>query len=105
MERAITMITAYCAAVEDDDVDEDPTEALFDILYDLEQPFFDAVTEREQNSAGEAYGKTVIALVSIVRHLLDHLALCLGDDEEDEEPLTRFTLLSGMAQELYGSMV
>lgn len=100
MERAIAIITAYCQAVdidEDDDpdeMDEESGEALFDILYDLEEPLLEAVTDEEVEAARIAFSTTIIALASIINHLLDH---CDTD-------LEKFDLIKGIAQEHYRSL-
>lgn len=99
--RAISLITAYCTSVavaneEDDDdlIDPDSGEAFFDILYDLEQPLIDATNEEEVEAARAAFQATMIALVGIVDHFIDH---CDSD-------LNKFDLIAGMAQHHYRSL-
>lgn len=98
MGRAIELITAYCAAIshegeDEDDIDPEAGEAFFDMLYDLEQPLVCASSLQEEDQARENFSMTIIGLVSIVNHLLDHCDSELG----------KFDLISGIAQSHYRS--
>ena len=93
------MITSFCTSIEgdEDDLDEEAAEVFFEILGDIEQPFFDAITEEDCEEASEAFAKVLMAFSAIINSLLGKVS--------DVARLSRFDILAGIASELYRSLV
>lgn len=95
-ERAVGIVTAYCAATEGLNVDPFSGDALFDIIDELIRGVQQASTVADRMAARLAVTRTFMAMASISAALLANCA--------DLHEIDKFEMLSGLARELYGSL-
>lgn len=94
VERAMSIITAFCTIITTDDPEHEPTSvALYEIIEDLGHDFLRATTKEEEKAAQAELTRTIVALACVINALLEHSAI----------DMDKFELISLIAQTFHRS--